>query len=55
MAKITKLIKQNDGTYEIEIPEEYVSKFGWRNGHVLKIDTDDDKIVIEKLTGFMGM
>jgi len=46
MAKITKLIKQNDGTYEIKIPEEYVSKFGWRNGHVLKIDADDDKIVI---------
>ena len=40
---------------EIEIPEEYVSKFGWKNGHVLKIDADDDKIVIEKLTGFMGM
>ena len=55
MAKITKLIKQNDGTYEIKIPEEYVSKFGWRTGHVLKIDADDDKIVIEKLTGFMGM
>ena len=30
-------------------------KFGWKNGHVLKINADDDKIVIEKLTGFMGM
>ena len=55
MAKITKLIEQNDGTYEIEIPEEYVLKFSWRNGHVLKIDADDDKIVIEKLAGFIGM
>ena len=55
MAKTTKLIKQNDRTYEIKIPEEYVSKLGWENGHVLKIDADDDKIVIEKLTGFMGM
>ena len=55
MTKTTRLIKQNDGTYQIEIPEEYVSKLGWATGYVLKIDADDDKIVIEKLTGFMGM
>lgn len=55
MTKTTKLIKQNDGTYEIIIPEEYVSKLGWETGYVLKIDADDDKIVVGKLTGFMGM
>jgi bifunctional DNA-binding transcriptional regulator/antitoxin component of YhaV-PrlF toxin-antitoxin module len=55
MTKTTKLIKQNDGVYQIEIPEEYVSKLGWRNGHVLKIDANTNKIVIEKLSGFMGM
>ncbi|MDH3657142.1 MAG: hypothetical protein OEM77_03300 [Nitrosopumilus sp.] len=55
MTKTTKLQKQNDGVYEIEIPEEYISKLGWRNGHVLKIDADENKLVIEKLSGFMGM
>ena len=55
MTKTTKLIKQNDDIYRIEIPEEYVLKLGWRNGHVLKIDADDTKLVIEKLSGFMGM
>lgn len=55
MIKTTKLTKQNDGVYRIEIPEEYVSKLGWENGYVLKIDADDNKIVIEKLSGFMGM
>lgn len=28
MVNTTKL-KQNDATYEIEIPEEYVLKLGW--------------------------
>ena len=55
MVKTTKLIKQNDGAYTLEIPEELVSKLGWRNGHVLKIDADDNRIIIEKLSGFMGM
>ncbi|MFB5647539.1 MAG: hypothetical protein ACE5RO_05310 [Candidatus Nitrosomaritimum yanchengensis] len=55
MTKTTKLIKQNDGAYQVEIPEKYVSKLGWRNGHVLKIGVDTDKLVIEKLSGFMGM
>ncbi len=55
MTKTTKLIKQNNGTYEIKIPEEYVSKLGWASGIVLKIDADDGKIIIGKLTGFMGM
>ena len=55
MTKTTKLTKQNDGGYEIKIPEEYVSQIGWRNGHVLKIDIKDEKLIIEKLSGFMGM
>jgi len=55
MVKTTKLTKQDDGVYRIEIPEEYVSELDWRNGHVLKIDADGKKLVIEKLSGFMGM
>jgi len=55
MTKTTKLIKQNDDVYHIDIPEEYVSRLGWENGYLLKIDVDDNKIVIEKLSGFMGM
>jgi len=54
MTKTTKL-KQNDGVYEIQIPEEYVSKLGWENGYILQIDADDNKLVIEKLRGFIGM
>jgi len=29
----TTQLKQNDGIYEIEIPEEYVTKSGWENRH----------------------
>jgi len=54
MVKTTKLTKQDDGIFRIEVPEEYISELGWRNGHILKIDSDDDKLVIEKLSGFMG-
>ena len=56
MTKTIKLVKQDDGTYEIKIPEEYVLELGWRNGYVLKIDaTDSGKLVIERLSRFMGM
>ena len=55
MIKTTKLVKQEDGSYRIEIPEEYVSKLGWRNGHVLELLDKDEKLVIEKLHGFVGM
>jgi len=55
MVKTTKLTKQDDGIFRIEIPEEYVSELGWRKGHILKINSDDNKLVIEKLSGFMGM
>lgn len=54
MVNTTKL-KQNDATYEIEIPEKYVLKLGWGKGYVLKIDVDDGKLVVQKLSGFMGM
>ena len=55
MTKTTsRLIKQNDGVYRIDIPEEYVTQLGWRNGFILQIDVDNNKIVIEKLGGFMG-
>jgi|GEM_PF-5831543 len=55
MVKTTKLTKQEDGKFRIEIPEEYISELNWRNGHILKIDSNDNKLVIEKLSGFMGM
>ena len=54
MAKTTKLVKQNDGIFHVEIPEEFLSKLEWEAGHILKIDTEDNKLVIEKLNGFMG-
>ncbi|MFQ5497472.1 MAG: hypothetical protein ACE5DU_06260 [Nitrosopumilus sp.] len=54
MAKTTKLVKQNDGIFLIGIPEQFLSKLGWETGHILKIDTEDNKLVIEKLSGFMG-
>jgi len=54
MVQTTKLIKENDGKYKINIPEEYISQLGWRNGHILQIDAADEKILIQKLTGFMG-
>jgi len=37
MSKITKLVRENN-IFQIEIPEEYVKKLGWKNGFVLKID-----------------
>ncbi|HJJ22276.1 MAG TPA: hypothetical protein OQH54_00965 [Nitrosopumilus sp.] len=55
MVQTTKITKQDDGAYGIEIPEECMSKLGWRNGYILKIDVDDNKLVIQKLSGFMGM
>ncbi len=54
MVKTTQL-KQNDGLYEIEISEEYVTKLSWENGYLIEIYVVDDKLVIKKLSGFIGM
>ncbi len=54
MTKITRLVREEDNIFHIEIPEEYVTKLGWKNGFVLKIDSDDSKVTVEKLSGFMG-
>jgi len=53
LVKTTRLKKQ-ENTYDIEIPEELVNKLDWRVGHVLEISEQDNKLVIEKLHGFMG-
>lgn len=53
MSKITKLVRENN-IFHIEIPEEYITKLGWKNGFVLKIDSNDGKVTVEKLSGFMG-
>lgn len=53
LVKTTRLKKQ-DNTYDIEIPEELVNKLDWRVGHVLEISEQENKLVIEKLHGFMG-
>lgn len=53
LVKTTRLKKQ-ENIYDIEIPEELVNKLDWRVGHVLEISEQDDKLVIEKLHGFMG-
>lgn len=55
MVRTTKLTKQDDGVYRVEIPEEFILELGWRSGLVLKIDTNKSKLVVEKLSGFMGM
>lgn len=51
--KTTRLKKQ-ENTFEIEIPEEFVNKLDWRVGHILEINEQDNKLVIEKLHGFLG-
>ena len=53
LVKTTRLKKQ-DGVYEIEIPEEFINKLAWRDGHVLEIVEKDDQLIIEKLHGFVG-
>ena len=53
LVKTTRLTKQDD-RFEIEIPKECIEKLGWRNGHVLEIDVQDSKAVIQKLQGFVG-
>ena len=53
LVKTTRLIKQDD-IYEIEIPKDFVIKLDWRNGHILEINMEGEKLVIEKLHGFMG-
>ncbi len=50
----TTRLKKRDNIYEIEIPEEFVNKFDWRNGHVLEIIEKDNKLVIDKIHGFLG-
>ena len=52
-AKTTRLKKQGNN-YEIEIPEELVNKLQWRSGLILEINEKNDKLIIEKLHGFMG-
>ena len=54
MTNTTKLIQEKNNIFHIEIPEEYVTKLGWKNGFVLKIDSDDNKVTVAKLSGFMG-
>ncbi|MGD2105990.1 MAG: AbrB/MazE/SpoVT family DNA-binding domain-containing protein [Nitrosopumilaceae archaeon] len=53
LVKTTRLKKQKN-TYDVEIPEELINQLNWRVGHVLEIREQDNKLVIEKLHGFMG-
>ena len=53
LVKTTRLKKQ-DSIYEIEIPQEFIKKLDWRDGHVLEINEQDNKLIIEKLHGFIG-
>jgi len=53
LVKTTRLKKQ-ENSYDIEIPEELINKLDWRVGHILEISEHDNKLVIEKLHGFMG-
>ena len=51
--KTTRLRKQ-DELYEIEIPKEFIVNLNWRDGHILEISEKENKLVIEKLQGFVG-
>lgn len=53
LVKTTRL-KKRDSSYEIEIPKEFITKLDWRDGHILEINEKSNKLVIEKLHGFMG-
>ena len=53
LVKTTRLKKQ-DGVYEIEIPQELIDKLQWMPGFILEINEENDKLIIEKLHGFMG-
>jgi len=50
----TSRLKKHDSVYEIEIPEEIINKLEWTNGFVLEVSAEKDKLIIEKLHGFMG-
>ena len=54
MTKTTNLVRDEDNIFHIEIPEECITKLGWRHGFVLKINSDDSKVTVGKLSGFMG-
>ena len=53
LVKTTRLKKQGD-IFEIEIPKELIVKLDLRDGHVLEISEHENKLVIEKLHGFIG-
>ena len=53
LVKTTRLTK-HDESYEIEIPKEFIEKMDWRDGHILEISETENKLVIEKLQGFVG-
>ena len=50
----TSRLKKHDSNYEIEIPEEIINKLEWMSGFVLEISAEKDRLIIEKLHGFMG-
>ncbi len=50
----TTRLKKHESTFEIEIPEEFINRLEWRVGHILEISEQDNKLVIEKLHGFLG-
>jgi hypothetical protein len=53
LVKTTRLIKQDD-IYEIEISKDFITKLEWQDGLVLEINMQGEKLIIEKLHGFMG-
>ena len=54
LVKTTRLIKQDD-IYEIEIPKEFLIKLDWRDGHILEINMQGEKLVIEKTSWLYGV
>jgi len=54
LLKTIRLIQQGD-KFQVEIPQEYMGKLGWRHGQILEIDVEDSQAVIKKLQGFVGV
>lgn len=54
MVVITTRLEKNDDVFRIEIPKEYVTKLDWRKGQILSLDVSDEKLMVEKMHGFVG-
>lgn len=50
----TARLKKHEDMYEIKIPQDLIDKLQWREGLILEINEEKDKLIIEKMHGFVG-